>query len=635
VKDKFFLFYLLTQRKILVYILLVLFIVPSSSASGEESAQGSSVKLEPVIVTSSRIHSGDQRLPIRSQDTIVLEKDETVSHFSIPSILKEFSLTDVRTRGPYGVQADISLRGAPFEENLVLFEGISLNDPKSGHHNMDLPFTLYDVKRIDITHGPASSAYGSGALGGAINFVPRKPGDKIGFFASSSTGWWDFYSGLASLNVPLGPLKSRASVEWKRSTGFAPETEFDTLTASSFSRVEADDAELDVFMGYLTKKFGAGSFYSSRYPDEEESINTGLFIAKGRMEKGNISVAPSFYFKRLQDKFILDRNRPSFSRSDHTTYLYGGEVNSEIRTSFGNLVLGGLLGKEEVSSTSLGGHSRLKNSAFLEYEGRILNLILNGSFRTDCYSTFGSYYSPSANIAYEVFPAFLGEDYGNHELSVRAGIARSFRAPTFTELYYSSPANRGNSELKPETAWSYEAGLDYATYGINVKGTAFLRNTENIIDWTKESPSSSVWQSENIGEFDIWGLEGSLAFDFQKLLKTPLKKIALRYAYLEGLDKKGITSKYVLEYLKHNLGLNLEYELPFGLTQEFSFSFRKRIGSEKYFLLDSTINKDVKFETGKASFFINFSNIFNTEYTEQGDIKMPGFAAYCGASVEF
>ena len=75
--------------------------------------------------------------------------------------------------------------------------------------------------------------------------------------------------------------------------------------------------------------------------------------------------------------------------------------------------------------------------------------------------------------------------------------------------------------------------------------------------------------------------------------------------------------------------------LPFGLTQEFSFSFRKRIGSEEYFLLDSPINKSLKFEKGKANFFINLSNIFNTEYPEQGDVKMPGFTAFCGASVEF
>ncbi|MGB2706092.1 MAG: TonB-dependent receptor [Candidatus Omnitrophota bacterium] len=577
------------------------------------------IKLEPVIITATRIHSEEERkMPVRSEDSIVLGEDDALSHFSVPSVLRDFSLTDVRTRGPYGVQSDISLRGAPFEQNLVLLDGVSINDPKSGHHNMDIPLTMHDIERVDVTYGPASSIYGSGALGGAVNIVPKKPEDKLRIFGSSRTGSWDFYSGSASLNIPAGALKTRNSVEWKRNTGFAPETEFNMLTASSFSELTFDGTKFDCFLGYLTKKFGADSFYSDLFPNEEESVNTGLLIASAEIKRDSVLIKPVFYWKRLQDKFILDRNRRSFSRNDHTTGIYGGEITSQVATGFGNVAFGALVGNEKISSTNLGKHHRVKSGAFLEYENRVEDLFLSASARIDYYSTFKTHFSPSLNLGYALFP----------ELTVRAGWAGSFRVPTFTELYYSTVANKGNPNLKPEKAWNYETGLNYASDAISGSATVFLRNTEKIIDWTRKSPTSA-WQAENIGEFDIYGVESSFK------LELDVCNLSLRYAFLEGLDKKGIISKYVLEYLKHNLNACLEYKLPFGFREEVNFAFRKRIGSEKYFLLDLITYKDVELAKGKMNLFLKLSNVFNTEYCEQGDIKMPGFAIFGGGSVQF
>jgi len=611
---------LLTSRKIAVYILLLFLPIRAVSFADEN------IKLRPLVITSTRIYSREEgKIPVRSEDSIVLGESEALSHFSAASILSDFSLTDVRTRGPYGVQADISIRGAPFEENLVLINGISINDPKSGHHNMDIPLTMHDMERVDVTYGPASSVYGSGALGGAVNIIPGKPGDELRIFGSSTTGWWDYYSGSASINIPAGPLKTRNSVEWQRSTGFAPETEFDMLTASSFSELTFDDVKFGCLLGYLTKKFGADNFYSNLYPNEEESINTGLLIADAEIKKDTVLIKPVFYWKRLQDKFILDRNRKSFSRNDHTTDMCGGEITSRVRTEFGTVVFGGLVGNEKISSTNMGKHRRVKSGAFLEYENRIANLFLNASARVDYYSTFKTHFSPSLNLGYALFP----------ELTIRAGAAESFRVPTFTELYYSTAANKGNPGLQSEKAWNYEAGLNYTSEGASVFATVFLRNTKKIIDWMRKSPSSA-WQAENIGEFDMYGVESRLKLELEKFIETGfLKSVTLRYAFLEGPSKKGITSKYVLEYLKHNLITNLECALPFGITEELNFSFRKRQGYEKYFLLDLITYKDVEFKKGKANLFLKLSNVFNTEYCEQGEIKMPGFAAFAGAGVEF
>lgn len=611
---------MLTHHKKLVYILPFLFSA-FSHASGEDS-----IRLEPVVITSTRIDSGDNmRVATRNSDSVIIDEEKSLSYPSVPSILKIFSLADIRTRGPYGVQSDISLRGAPFEENLVLIDGLSVNDPKSGHHNMDLPLTMHDIKRLEITYGPASSIYGAGAIGGAVNIVPKKPDENLEIYTSSVTGSWDFYSGSASLNIPAGALKSRNSVEWKRGTGYAPETEFNMLTASSYSEADLGYAKCAVFLGYLTKKFGADSFYSDLYPNEEESMNTGLLIAKAEINRDRVYLKPVFYWKRLQDKFILDRNRRNFSRNDHTTNSYGGEITSSVETALGAVAFGGAVGSEEISSTNLGDHNRVKTGAFLEYEKKFSQLLFNTSARLDYYSTFNWQFSPSVNAAYQILPS----------LTVRAGAAKAFRAPTFTELYYSSPANVGNPDLKCEEARSYDAGFNYKTHILAVSGTVFLRNADSVIDWTR-SGSSGAWQADNIGKFDLYGLEGSMRIELKDVIKISVfKSIAVKYGYMEALDKKGITSKYVLEYLKHNLKCNLECELPFGLREDFNFGFAKRIGDEGYLLLDSTLYKDIDLDKGKMSLFLKFSNIFNTKYTEEGNVKMPGFGVFGGGSVEF
>ena len=45
-------------------------------------------------------------------------------------------------------------------------------------------------------------------------------------------------------------------------------------------------------------------------------------------------------------------------------------------------------------------------------------------------------------------------------LRLRASVGRAFRVPTFTERYYSDPANLARADVGPETAWAGEGGAD-------------------------------------------------------------------------------------------------------------------------------------------------------------------------------
>ncbi|MDP4185283.1 MAG: TonB-dependent receptor plug domain-containing protein, partial [Bacteroidota bacterium] len=90
---------------------------------------------------------------------------------SINELLKYLLNVDIRQRGQFGVQADVSIRGGSSDQTLILLNGININDPQTGHFNLDLPVSLESIQRIEILEGPASRVFGPNAFSGAINII--------------------------------------------------------------------------------------------------------------------------------------------------------------------------------------------------------------------------------------------------------------------------------------------------------------------------------------------------------------------------------------------------------------------------------------------------------------------------------
>jgi iron complex outermembrane receptor protein len=52
---------------------------------------------------------------------------------------------DIQQRAPAGVMADISVRGASFEQTLVLLNGLRMDDAETSHFNLDVPAPLIAI----------------------------------------------------------------------------------------------------------------------------------------------------------------------------------------------------------------------------------------------------------------------------------------------------------------------------------------------------------------------------------------------------------------------------------------------------------------------------------------------------------
>lgn len=85
------------------------------------------------------------------------------------------------TIGIYSSKVVVTMRGMPSNDQgrtLVLMDGMPLNKSDGGSVNWNL-FNKNNIEEIKIIKGPGPAKYGSGAMGGVIEIISKKPSEKI------------------------------------------------------------------------------------------------------------------------------------------------------------------------------------------------------------------------------------------------------------------------------------------------------------------------------------------------------------------------------------------------------------------------------------------------------------------------
>ena len=130
------------------------------------------------------------QIPLRISETgrnitVLTSKDITsMPATSLDEILQTVTGLEIQSRGGFGVQGDILLRGSTFTQVLVLVDGLRINDPLTGHFNSYIPITPAEIERIEVLRGAASAMYGADAVSGVVNiitktFSARKGDDQV------------------------------------------------------------------------------------------------------------------------------------------------------------------------------------------------------------------------------------------------------------------------------------------------------------------------------------------------------------------------------------------------------------------------------------------------------------------------
>lgn len=364
---------------------------------------------------------------------------------SIRDVIARALGSDLLARSP--AQADLSLRGASFEQVLVLVDGVPVNDRQTGHFHLDLAVPLDAVERIEVLRGPASAVYGSSAVGGVVNIVTRRGTTELGARMQSGSFATLVLAGDAA--VARDGFSTRIDADADRSDGHRDGTDYRATQARLALGAPLGPGSVHAAVAYAGRDFGASEFYAPFDSYEETRTTTASLTWRG--QPAAIVVEPRLSFRRHEDDFILQREDPAFYRNVHTTNELGGELVARWQAASAlALAAGGEANHATIESNSLGDRYEDQIAGFAEAAlGSVETRLLTVGLRLDHHSAFGGFLSSSLAAGLRATPA----------LQLRASAATGFRAPSWTDRYYEDPANIGNPDLEPERFRTAEFGL--------------------------------------------------------------------------------------------------------------------------------------------------------------------------------
>jgi outer membrane receptor protein involved in Fe transport len=221
-----------------------------------------------------------------------------------------------------------------------------------------------------------------------------------------------------------------------------------------------------------------------------------------------------------------------------------------------------------------------------------------------------------------------------------ASAARSFRAPTIDDLYFVftgvppfiSPFN-GNPNLRPERAWTYDAGVEFHDETKSIRLSYFRAN---ITDLIQVDPITFA-TSENIGSARRQGMEIEGHQKFSEQWQQ-----SLNYTYLENRGiVAGQTDFVSLAYSpRHTLNHTLTWQPAKawtidGITRylDSRYSGNNQTGTK----LGSQVTWDTRigYRRSRTEFFLGVNDMFNKRYDEQANFPLPGRTYYGGVQWHF
>ena len=603
------------------------------------------IQARQIVVSATKYEQRIQDLPV---STTIIQPDfiDKNNYLTFDEMLQnvpgvQMNLEQPSIRGSSGYSKGTGARV------LVAVNGIPMYSGDTGDIVWEL-IPMADIERVEIIKGPASSLYGSSAIGGVINIITKS----------------SVKNPITHFRTYFGAYDSPAYDIWKCN---------DNLR--TFYGVELTHSNTVGNLAYTLsfKKFDNMSYrqndYAKRYLgyvklnyDFNENDKLTFFADFLNMDRGNF-----LYWKDSRNALVPkdeDNGNTVESNRLFTGLIYHNHFNKnmfgEIKTSYyytkfagygieltesiANLIrteamLNAILSNEWTSTMGIElSYSKVSSNIFMnpkffgggayfqaEYKG-IENLIANFGIRYDYMKldtlSGANAVTPKAGLNYK-----LSKDF-----ALRASLGTGFRAPTPSEVFTTVGVGGGidvkqNPNLKSETSISFEVGARY-DYSDDLSFDLALYQTEynNFIEasLTKEAKIQFL----NLSKARIQGLEFTL--DWRMI--PGLIKISSGYNYMWARD---LENNAPMKYRPRNV-VNARFQytpLPFEFEVNFRYASRVEAidealtqpplalvvdGDKRVPIYVTDISAGYNFLIGSvpAKVFLNAKNIFSYNYVE-------------------
>jgi iron complex outermembrane recepter protein len=444
----------------------------------------------------------------------------------------------------------------------VMIDGRSIYQPLYGGVQWsEIPITIQDIERIEITRGPNAASYGANAFLGTINIITQPPTGASGNRVSINHGngrneaFYHHSGGIINLNY-------RISAGYREDDGLNNRADFKrTNLINARANLKLSDMhDVDFQFGYAEGKREEGDEKPDAllFTPRTHGISNHYELVKWNMHfspKYDVYVQ-AFHTRDNSDDVVTTATLPSpvspsvqsfrnpynFDRYDIETQL-SAHLSDDFQYAVGGSIRRDRLyspfwiGSDKVQTFDL---KRLFAQAQYDIHPK---LTLNGGFMIEDNDFTNTDFSPRASMNIHVTP---------HQ-TFRVGYSEAFRTPSYLEekfrgsvsvttsipqtLLYQRFFNEGN--LKPEKIQSREIG--YVAKWANISIDAKLFH-DTIDDYITEfdnnnfiAPPNTILVGGDVGTFRNQGSTDTTGFETQILLSfTPDTKLMLNYAHIKN-----------------------------------------------------------------------------------------------------
>lgn len=475
---------------------------------------------EQVVVTATRQPTEADRLPA---DIDVIDIDTAIvrGQSNLADALTGSPGLNVSRSGGFGQQTSLFSGGSNSNHTLVLYDGIRLNDAASPGSSFDAgQDTLGGLSRIEVVQGPMSALYGSDALGGVINILPRRGGEgpingRLDVFGGS----FGSLGGGAGIDGTIGRLRYAITgaafvtdgydlVPERMSTHTGNDDGAETTTLTGiFDYALTDTFSVDLL---LRRRDARADYDAFIYPpptfNEQRVDDPDLEFAQNDLSVARIgarwAVTDALSLRATTGQVIQERVEADAGVS---TSSYDGERRfSDVTADWTSGALSLSAGYETQNESvdidqgfATVVASQDHQGGFLVGQYELDRVTLTGAVRVDDFEGFGTETTWHAGASYQI----------TGDIRAYGAFGTSFRAPTLYERFIFF----GDPNLDPERGEAWEVGADarFGAFGredgLEIGALYRSLDIEDLIDF------NSFFTYANIDKASIESAEARIA----------------------------------------------------------------------------------------------------------------------------
>ena len=407
--------------------------------------------------------------------------------------------------------AKILMRGAN-KGTVVMIDGVPANINEN--YYLDA-IPVESIERVEIVKGAVSTLYGSEASSGVINIITKR---KMANTLSITKGEYGKTKGALTLNASKLNL-AVALEESDPMKGYASNYKVvNDMNKKSFNISYRFDDNWRFTHQHNDSKFSYDQYDATHksWNKLTEDANYHYVDDFSRLQYEDASWKANIFYNRSDRKnktFKVLTNK--WNKLNNITFdAIGLDLQKHVDTSFADVIIGTTISRESYKNDLIWSSGQYKGDKLNEFRTNYAVFAqLSKDLGAGYTATVGARETiVEANKRYDAFtPQFALLKKLDNNSSLYANAAKSFRMPTFTQLYGGGGSTfEPNPYLQPEEGWTYEFGYKKESQSSMLKAAVYYMDMDSI---TYSGKSIADYKIVN-APFENLGLEVTYDKDF-------------------------------------------------------------------------------------------------------------------------